>query len=66
MQESRVNSIEHAFAQVTDAQIRTYHLRAGIQRIDSTMIASNIREISILHLLVELLQRVHCMLSVED
>ena len=66
MQVSVVNLTEQTFEQVIDAQIRAYHLIADIQCIDSTMIASNIRGIRRLHLLEELLQRVHFMLYIED
>lgn len=66
MQESGINLIEKAFEQVTDEQIRSYRLKTGKQRMDSTMIASNIRKMSRMQLLVEVLQRVHRMLSAED
>ncbi len=66
MQESGINLIEQAFEQVTYQQISAYHLKTGRQRTDCTMIASNIREMSRLQLLVEVLQRAHRMLSAED
>ena len=66
MQEKGVNLIEQAFEQVTDEQIQVYQLKTGKQRMDSTQIASNIREMSRLQLLVEVLQRVHRMLKEED
>lgn len=66
MQEKGVNLIEKAFEQVTDEQIQAYQLKTGKQRMDSTQIASNIREMSRLQLLVEVLQRVHRMLKEED
>jgi hypothetical protein len=66
MQETGVNLIEKAFEQVTDGQIQAYQLKTGKQRMDSTQIASNIREMSRLQLLVEVLQRVHRMLKEED
>jgi len=66
MQETGVNLIEKAFEQVTDEQIQAYQLKTGKQRMDSTQIASNIREMSRLQLLVEVLQRVHRMLKEED
>jgi hypothetical protein len=55
MQETGINLIEKAFEQVTDAQIKVYNLKTGKQRMDSTQIASNIREMSRLQLLVEVL-----------
>ena len=66
MQETGVNLIEKAFEQVTDGQIQAYELKTGKQRMDSTQIASNIREMSRLQLLVEVLQRVQRMLKEED
>ena len=66
MQEKGINLIEKAFEQVTDQQIKAYQLKTGKQRMDSTQIASNIREMSRLQLLVEVLQRVHRMLKEED
>ena len=64
MQETGINLIEKAFEQVTDQQIKAYKLKTGKQRtpalaagasVDSTQIASNIREMSRLQLLVEVL-----------
>ncbi len=66
MQEKGINLIEKAFEQVSDEQIETFQLKTGKLRVDSTQIASNIRETSRLQLLVEVLQRVHRMLNQED
>jgi len=66
MQESGINLLEKAFEQVTDAQIRAFQLKTGKQRMDSTQIASNICGMGRLQLLVEVIQRVHRMLSKED
>jgi len=66
MQETGKNLIEKAFEQVTDEQTEAFQLKTGKLRMDSTQIASNIREMSRLQLLVEVLQRVHRMLSEED
>ena len=66
MQETGINLLDQAFEQVTDQQITAYHLKTGKQRMDSTQIASNIRTMSRLQLLVEVLQRVHRMLTEED
>ncbi|MFZ3151066.1 MAG: transposase [Anaerolineaceae bacterium] len=66
MQETGINLLDQAFEQVTDKQITAYHLKTGKQRMDSTQIASNIREVSRLQLLVEVLQRVYRMLTEED
>ena len=64
--ESGVNLVEQAFEQVTDAQIRELQVRTGMQRMDSTQIASNIVDASRLQLLVEAIQRVHRILSEAD
>lgn len=66
MQETGENLIEAAFEQVTDEQIAAFELKTTNLRMDSTLIASNIREMSRLQLLVEVLQRVHRMLDEPD
>ena len=66
MQETGENLIEAAFEQVTDEQIAAFELKTNKLRMDSTLIASNIREMSRLQLLVEVLQRVHRMLAEPD
>jgi len=66
MQETGINLLDQAFEQVTDKQIAAYHLKTGKQRMDSTQIASNIRSMSRLQLLVEVLQRLYRMLTEED
>jgi hypothetical protein len=64
--ESGVNLLEQVFEQVTDAQLRDLQVRTGMQRMDSTQIASNIVDASRLQLLVEAIQRVHRILSEAD
>jgi len=66
MQETGINLIEKAFEQITDEQMEAFQLKSGKLRMDSTQIASNIREMSRLQLLVEVLHRVHRMLCEED
>lgn len=66
MQETGENLIEIAFDHITDEQIEAFELETDKQRMDSTMIASNIREMTRLQLLVEVLQRVHRMLDEID
>lgn len=66
MQESGENLFEKAFEQVTDEQIAAFQLKTDKLRMDSTLIASNIRQMSRLRLLVEVLQRVHRMLEETD
>jgi len=63
MQETGENLFEQCFEQVTDEQVTVFKLRTNKLRMDSTLIASNIRETSRLQLLVEVLQRVHRMLD---
>ena len=63
MQETGQNLFEQTFEQVTAEQLEKFSLKSNRQRIDSTQIASNIREMSRLQLLVEVLQRVHRMLD---
>ena len=66
MQETGENLIERAFEQVTDEQIAAFDLKTNKLRMDSTLIASNIRQTTRLRLLVEVLQRVHRMLGESD
>jgi len=66
MGETGENLIEQSFEQVTDAQITAFQLKSGSLRMDSTQIASNIRQSCRLQLLVEILQRTHRMLSEAD
>jgi len=66
MRRSGENLIEQAFEQVTDEQIGAFGVKTGKVRMDSTEIASNICNMSRLHLLVEVLQRVHRMLGEID
>jgi hypothetical protein len=63
---SGVNLLEQAFEQVTDAQIQDLRVRTGMQRMDSTQIASNICDTTRLSLLVEVLQRTQRMLDEID
>jgi len=66
MQATGENLFERVFEQVTDEQLAAFELKTNKLRMDSTLIASNIREMSRLQLLVEVLQRVHRMLNEED
>jgi hypothetical protein len=66
MQTTGENLIEKAFEQVTDQQIAAFHLKTGRLRMDTTYLASNICHMSRLHLLVEMLQRVHRLLCASD
>jgi hypothetical protein len=66
MQETGENLIEQVFVQVTDEQLAALELKTGHQRMDSVLVASNIRQISRLQLLVEVVQRVWRMLTEAD
>jgi len=66
MQEKGVNLLDRAFEQVTDEQIAAFQLKTGQQRMDSVLLGSNIRQRGRLQLLVEIMQRVHRMLSEAD
>ena len=64
--EHGLNLLEKAFEQVTDQQITALKVRTGMQRMDSTQIASDIVSASRLQLLVESLIRLKRILSDED
>ena len=66
MRQTGENLLEQAFEQVTDEQIAALTLKTDKLRMDSTLVSSNIRQMSRLQLLVEVLQRVWRMLSEAD
>jgi len=66
MQESGRNLLDEAFEQVTDEQVAAFEIKTGKQRMDSTQVASNIRQIGRVQLLVTVLQRVYRMISETD
>ncbi len=66
MQQTGENLLERAFEQVTGEQVRALSLKTGKQRMDSTLLASNIRQMGRIQLLVTVLQRVWRMLTEED
>ena len=66
MQKEGINLLEQAFEQITDEQLAKFQLKTGKQRMDSTQIASNIRQHGRLQLLIEVLQRLPRMLSESD
>ncbi len=63
MQETGEKLLEQAFAQVTEEHLQAFGLKTGKQRMDSTQLASNIRQMGRIQLLVTVLQRVWRMLS---
>jgi len=64
--EHGINLLKQAFENITDQQLTILKIKAGQQRMDSTMVASNILGMSRLQLLVEALQRMYRILSEED
>jgi hypothetical protein len=62
-QEHGLNLVAQAFEDITDQQMVALKVKASIQRMDSTQIASNILDMSRLQLLVEGLQRLWRILS---
>jgi hypothetical protein len=61
--EHGVNLVAQAFEAITDQQVVALKVKTGIQRMDSTQVASNILDMSRLQLLVEGLQRMWRLLS---
>jgi len=64
--EHGINLIDLAFKDITDQQISALQVKTGIQRMDSTQVASNIASISRLRLLVEGIRRLIRVLSEAD
>lgn len=61
-----VNLLEQAFENIIDQQIVAFKVRTNQQRMDSTMVASNILDSSRLQLAAELLQRIERLLLEAD
>jgi len=66
MRETGENLFEACFEKMTDEQMKAYALKSGTQRTDSKQIASNIRRMTRLQLLIEVLQRAYRMLQASD
>jgi hypothetical protein len=66
MQETGENLYAQALEEIADEQVTAYGLKTNRLRMDSTQIASNIREVTRIQLLVEVLQRTHRMLDQAD
>lgn len=64
--EQGVNLLEACFEDITDQQVIAFKIKTDQQRMDSTMIASNILDSSRLQLAAELLQRIERLLSETD
>lgn len=65
-EETEINLIAEATKNITKEQIEKFKVKTGIQRMDSTLIQSNIRRMSRIQLLVELIQRIYRIISEED
>ena len=61
-----INLIQKASEQITDEQIRQFQVKTGLQRMDSTQLQSNIRKMSRLQLLVEIIHRLYRVVREED
>jgi len=61
-----INLLEQCFEEITDQQVIVFKVKTDQQRMDSTMIASNILDSSRLQLAAELLQRIERLLSETD
>jgi hypothetical protein len=64
--EHGTNLIRKASERITDEQIERFELKTGLQRMDSTMVQSNIRRMSRLQLIVEIIRRLYRILSEEE
>lgn len=64
--ETGENLFKVIFNEVTDGQIEKLGVKTDMQRMDSTQLLSNIADLSRLELLVEVLRRLHRILSEED
>jgi hypothetical protein len=60
------NLYKVVFTQITDQQIQKLGLKTDQQRMDSTQLLSNIADLSRLELLIQVIQRLHRILSAED
>ena len=64
--ETGENLLERVFDSLTDKQLKKLKIKTDIQRADSFLAASNIRSYSRIQLLIEVLIRLHRVLSEED
>ncbi len=62
-QEYGTNLLVRAFEDITDQQLSTFKVQTGMQRMDSTQVASNIFDASRLQLAVEAVQRLARLMS---
>jgi hypothetical protein len=66
MRQTGENLLEQAFEQVTGEQLEQLKVKTGKLRMDSTQVMSNIRQMSRLQLLVEMVQRLVRVMSEAD
>jgi hypothetical protein len=65
-QETGVNLLNQAFEQVSDVQIEKYKVKTNLLRKDSTQVMSKIQKVGRVQLMVEVLQRVHRLLTEDE
>lgn len=58
--------VEKVFEKITDQQLRKLEVKTGMQRMDSTMITSQIADLSRLELLIQVVQRLYRILTEAD
>jgi hypothetical protein len=61
-----INPFEAVFDRLTEEQKERFEVESGMQRMDSFQAMSNVRDYTRLQLVVEVLQRLHRVLSEED
>jgi hypothetical protein len=61
-----INLVQLTFSDITDQQLKKLEIKTGMQRMDSTDIASNIADLSRLELLISVIQRLYRVLNGED
>lgn len=66
MRQSGVNLMEEVFKSLSDEQLERFEIKSGAQRMDSTLVGSNIRSYSRIGLLVEVIARFYGELSAAD
>ena len=62
-QKHEINVIQKPSEQINDEQIERFRVKSGLQRMDSSQLQSNIREMSRLQVLVEIIHRLCRVLS---
>ena len=65
-EDSGINLIQKVIEKITDCQIDKFKLKTGLQRMDSTLIQSNIQNMSRIQLLVQFIINFHKRLTDDD